>query len=101
MLSWEKEAKIAAYNTIITLLKQRRFTPKLVTLDNETSNVLLQSFESAAITIYLVAPHVHRGNVVERAIRIFKTHFIAILCGTDSKFPLNLWSKFLPQVKIT
>ena len=101
MPSRTKEAQIAAYNTVITLLKQRGFSPKLATLDNETSDLLLQSLESADIAINLVAPHVHRRNAAERAIQTFKAHFIAILCGTDPKFPLNLWDKFLPQAEIT
>ena len=38
MSSRTKEAQIATYNTVITLLKQRGFSPKLATLDNETSD---------------------------------------------------------------
>ena len=60
-----------------------------------------QSLESADITINLVAPHAHRQNAAGRTIQTFKAHFIAILCGTDPKFPLNLWDKFLPQAEIT
>ena len=73
----------------------------MATLDNETSDLLLQSLESADIAINLVAPHVHRRNTVERIIQTFKAHLIIILCGTDPKFPLNLWDKFLPQAEIT
>ena len=73
----------------------------MATLDNETSNLLLQSLESADITINLVTPHVHRRNAAERAMQTFKAHFIAILCSTDPKFPLNLWDNFLPQAEIT
>ena len=101
MPSRTKEAQIVTYNTIITLLNQRGFSPKLDTLDNETSDLFLQSLESVHIVINLVAPHVHRRNAAERAIQTFKSHFIAILCSTDPKFPLNLWDKCLPQAEIT
>ena len=57
--------------------------------------------KSADIAIHLVAPHVHRRNAAESAIQTFKAQFIVILCGTDPKFPLNLWVKFLPQAEIT
>ena len=70
-------------------------------MDNETSELLLQSLENDDIAINLVPPHVHRRNAAERAIQTFKAHFIAILCGTDPKFPLNLWDKLLPQAQIT
>ena len=97
MPSRTKEGQIVAYSIFITLLKQRGFSPKLATLDNETSDLLLQSLESSDIAINLVTPHVHHRNAAERAIQIFKVHYVAILCGADPKFPLNLWDKFLPQ----
>ena len=99
MPSRTKEGQIVAYNIIITLLKQRSFSPKLATRDNETSDLLLQSLKSANISINLVAPHVHRRNAAERASQIFKVHYVAILCGADPKPPFNLWDKFLPQVE--
>jgi hypothetical protein len=39
----------------------------------------------------------HHHNAAERAIRTFKNHFVAILCGADVKFPLHLWDRLLPQ----
>ena len=51
ILSRTKETQIATYNTVITLLEQRGFTPKLATLDNETSDLLLQALENADIAI--------------------------------------------------
>ena len=43
----------------------------------------------------------HRRNAAERAIRTFKNHFIAILCGTDPAFPMTLWDNLIPQTLIT
>ena len=43
----------------------------------------------------------HRRNAYERAIRTFKNHMIACICGTDPQFNLNLWDWLLPQVLIT
>ena len=101
MLSRTIESQVAAYSTITTLIKQIGFSPKLATLDNETSDFLLQSLENTDIAINLVPPHVHRRNAAERDIQTFKAHFIAILCGMDPKFSLNLWYKLLPQTQIT
>jgi len=38
----------------------------------------------------LATAHDHRRNIAEKAIQIFKHHFIAILCGTDETFPIHL-----------
>jgi hypothetical protein len=38
----------------------------------------------------LVPPHDHRWNIAETAIKVFKAHFISVLCGCDKSFPLHL-----------
>jgi hypothetical protein len=43
-----------------------------------------------------VAPHNHWRNLAKEAIQTFKDHFIAILCGADKSFFLNLWDRLLP-----
>jgi hypothetical protein len=45
----------------------------------------------------LVPPHDHRRNIAEKAIQVFKAHFIGILCGADESFPLHLWDRLLEQ----
>ena len=49
----------------------------------------------------LVPPHIHRRNASERAIRIFKNHFIAGLASTDPNFHLSNWCRLLPQAELT
>ena len=53
------------------------------------------------ITYQLVPPHLHRANTTERVIRTWKNHFIAILCGLDPAFPLQLWDRLLEQTNLT
>jgi len=53
------------------------------------------------MTYKQVPPDMHRRNAAEKAIQTFKDHFIAILCGVDTAFPLHLWDKLLPQVELT
>ena len=38
---------------------------------------------------------------MERAIRTFKDHFLAILAGTASSFPADRWDLLLPQAELT
>jgi hypothetical protein len=49
----------------------------------------------------LVPPHDRRQNIGEKAIQVFKAHFISILCGTDKAFPLHLWDRLLRQAEHT
>ena len=44
---------------------------------------------------------IHRRNSAERAIRTWKNHFIANLCGVDPDSPLELWDKIVPQCVLT
>ena len=46
-------------------------------------------------------PDVHRRNVVERAIRTFKAHFLSVLVGIADSLPNYLWDHMLPQTELT
>ena len=48
----------------------------------------------------LVLPHDHRRNAVEKAIQVFKDHFMAVLCKTDDTFPMWLWCSLLPHAVV-
>jgi len=49
----------------------------------------------------LANAHDHRRNQAEKVIQTFKSHFIAILCGTDEEFPMTLWNRLLSQAEDT
>ena len=55
---------------------------------------------SDSIDFQLATPNIHSRNVAKRAIQTFQNHFIAILCGTDTKFTMQLWDHILDQVQI-
>jgi len=82
-------------------LSERGYNPKHQFLDNEASTALKSHLKASLETFQLVLPHLHRKNAAERAIWIFKNHFVSILCGVHQKFPLYLWYKLLEQVKMT
>ncbi len=54
-----------------------------------------------SMTYQLVPPHNHQRNLAEKAIQTFTAHFISILCGIDTNFPLNLWDQLLSQAEHT
>ena len=49
----------------------------------------------------MLRPRLRRRNAAERAIRMFKNHFIAGLCSVDKNFPFHTWDKRLPQAELT
>ena len=89
-----------AYQRAHKLLTFRGLRPKLQKLDNKASQALIHFIQDEGVDFQLVPPHVHRHNAAERAIRTFKTHFIAMLCSTDPTFNMALWDKLLPQALI-
>ncbi len=92
---------IQAYQTLINRLCTAGSIPKLHVLDNKCSQDFRDTIRLNGMTYQLVPPHDHRRNLVEKAIQMFKDHFIAILCGTDKSFPLTRWDRLLPQANHT
>jgi hypothetical protein len=70
-------------------------------MDNKCSKAIEKHIKKNKMKIQLVPPHNHYVNAAKRAIGTFKEHFIAALVTVDMLCPLQLWDKFLPQVKLT
>ncbi len=90
-----------AYQVLVDRLRSAGIQPKLHLLDNEFSKDFKEQINSNQMKYQLVPPHDHRRNIVETAIKIFKAHFISILCGCDKSFPFHLWERLLPQAEHT
>ena len=63
-------------------------TPTMHILDNECSEEYKQAIMKNHMKYQLVPPHDHRRNIAEKAIQVFKDHFVSVLCGTAVKFPM-------------
>jgi hypothetical protein len=92
---------IRAYQALINHLHAANIIPKQHILDNECSEEFKATIKGNNMTYQLVPPHDHHRNRAEKAIKIFKDHFAAVLCGADKEFPLTLWDLRLPQAKAT
>ena len=53
--------------------------------------------ENEKLEYQLVPLHMYRRNIVERASKTFKDHFIAGLATIDPKCSMYLWCRLLPQ----
>ena len=82
-------------------LKKRRFRAKLLRLDNEVSKDLIAHIEAEQLMCQLASIGDHQTNPAECAIQTFKSHFNAIISGTDSEFPSNCWGLLISQAVIT
>ncbi len=92
---------IWAYQTLIDRLRTAGIVPKLHILDNKCSQDFKDTIHLNEMTFQLVPPHNHQQNLAEKATQTFKDHFVAILCGPNKSFPLNLWNRLLPQAEHT
>jgi hypothetical protein len=92
---------IRAYSKIYDELTAKGLKPKFQTMDNEASTALNHFLHSKDIKFQLAPPHIHRQNAAERAIQTFKNHVVAMRCSTDTKFPIHLWDRLIPNTVIT
>ncbi len=92
---------IAAFTKVFAILHAWNYQLVLNVMDNESSKVVEKHIHTNNMMIHLVPPHKHRGNATKQAIGTFKERFVAALAIVDNLCPLQIWDKFLPQVKLT
>ena len=86
-----------AYKVVFNHLTSCGLRPKLQKLDNEASVMLIDFLIDNGVDFQLTPAVIRRRNAAEWAIRTWRNHFIANLCGTDPDLPLELWDKLVPQ----
>ena len=92
---------LRVYNEIMEDLKLKGLKPTYHRLDNEASKAYKAAITQHDITYQLVPPGNKETNNAERAIQIWKAHFITILSIVDPNFPLSLWDYLVPQTNHT
>ena len=88
---------LAAFEDVYAYLTDRGFKPKLNVMDNQCSKTIQKFIESNKANIQLVNPNNHQVNAAERAIQMWKNHWIAGLGTLDPNCPLQLWCQFIEQ----
>ena len=69
--------------------------------DNQAVTPLKKYLRSKNCRWQFVEPANHRVNAAERAIQMFKNHFISGLCSTDIQWPTQLWDQLVNQAATT
>eukprot|EP00804_Cyclotella_cryptica_P004233 CCRYP_014564-RA/>CCRYP_014564-RA protein AED:0.42 eAED:0.42 QI:0/0/0/1/0/0/3/0/425 len=90
---------ILTCNRALQRMKACGIQPTRQVLDNEISAAYKMVITNSGMSYQLVPPDDQRRNIAGKAIHTWKDHFIAIISGTDSKFPLHLWCQLLPQME--
>ena len=68
-------------------------------LGNECSAEFKERMVENKMEYQFVPPRDHRRNVAEKAIHVFKDHFVLVVCGSDAKIPMPLWCCILCQTE--
>ena len=87
---------IRARRAALLRMKLQHIVPLRQILDNEISEAYKEEIRKTGMTYQLVPPDDHRRNLAERAIQTWKNHFVSVLNGTSSTFPLHLWCRIIP-----
>ena len=93
--SRKAEAYTAAYQQGYEWFKERGIIAKLPKLDNEVSNLLIQTIKQDDLKMQLASPDDHRQLPAERSIQDVKSHFISIRSIADKSFPEQDWDLLL------
>ena len=90
---------IRARRDALLRIEIQNIVPVRQILDNEISEAYKQEIRNTGMTYQLVPPDNHRRNIAERAIQTWKNHFVSVLSGAASAFPLHLWCQVIPQAE--
>ena len=83
-------------------LTDNKLSVHLQILDNESIAEYKRAINTKWNANYqLLPPNTHMSNAAERAIHIFKAHFLSILASVAPDSPRNLWDLLLPQNELT
>ena len=76
-------------------LKSKGIIAQMMLLDNDILEQMIAEFKKLGSDYQLASPGDHRVVDIERAIGIFKNHFIAIRSRTHPDFPQKGWSHLI------
>ena len=92
---------LRAYKVICDKLSKSGFPPKLNVMDNEATAAVKRQIIKSGANHQLAEPNNHQVNAAERAICMWKNHFIAGSCSTDPDFLIGQWDKLTEQATMT
>jgi hypothetical protein len=92
---------LRAFTKLHQYLADRRLHTALHILDNECPKGLKAYIKQAGANLQLAPPNMLPTNAAEKAIDIWKCHFIAGLSSVDPNFLMHLWCWLIEQATTT
>ena len=87
---------LQAITRIHSFLNSKGIFLKIHIIDNECSNIVKNYIKTSEhIELLLISPYSHQANIAEKAVDIFKNHFILSLATVHPFFLLHLWYRLL------
>jgi hypothetical protein len=96
-----KGKMITPYQNMVNRMKLLALGLKHHHLDNECSAEFKACIAKNGMTHELVPLDCHHCNIAKQAIQTFKNHFISILSGVYTRFPLSLWCHLVQPAELT
>ena len=92
---------VSAYTNLYEKIQNKGFVPQLHICDNECPEAFKKFLHVKNIKLQKVPPYDHRTNPAEKAINIFKSHFISGLASLNPDFPMHLWDRLIPHAELS
>jgi hypothetical protein len=99
--SRSKSKLVRAFTKLHQYLADRGLHTALHILDIECPKGLKAYIKQAGANLQLAPPNMHRKNAAQKAIDIWKCHFIAGLSSVDPKIPMHIWCWLIAQATTT
>ena len=90
---------IAARRRILQCMQERGIFPKHQFLYNEISKAYKTYILATGMTFHLALPDNNRRNIAEKSIQTWKYHFIGVMSGTVTTFPMHILCQAIPQAE--
>ena len=91
---------VEAYQRIFARMNACVLSTKKHILDNKISAEYKEAITNNNINYQLAPADNHRRNIAECAIQTAKAHFISVLAGVHTSFPMHLWCRLLKGAKL-
>ena len=89
---------IRAYRVLMARLKAAGIKPTKHMFNNEAFADFKKEIKEHDMDDELVPKGMHRRNIAEKAIKMWKSNTVDALSGLPDSFPLFMWNELLPQL---
>ena len=90
---------ILAQSRSLGQMKAQGIIPTHQVLENGISMAYILEIKNTSMNYQLIPLDDKQHNLAEKAIQMWKDHFIGVMSGTAENFPTHLWCQSIPQAE--